>query len=409
VTQKVHFLNKSIGPPGSCTIRSCYAMKNITFITSFFDSPYHADRAPYNEQLFKVLSKVYDVNIVRPVAWTDLMRTRRRRGIDIKETWYRDRISYPIYLYPPKVFIQAYGILYFLSLIPTLLSRRKVPDLIYTTWAYPDAYGAMILAKYYRRPYIVRVHGSDINILARRSDLQNKILKVLQGSAKIISPSNDLKNKMVELGVPCDRIEVVYSGVDLDRFCPMDRQAAEAKLNLASKKRIIYVGNLKAAKGVFDFVGAVRILMDKGVHLEAMIIGKGEAEAALRSEIDHAGLSANVHIVGAVAHSMLPVWINAADCLCLPSYSEGVPNVLLEAMACRTNIVATNVGGIPEIVQYPEMCLVDPGNIKMLADKIEYAIRANQFVTIPSIVLEKYESLGEKITGIVENICRVQE
>jgi glycosyltransferase involved in cell wall biosynthesis len=378
-------------------------MKKITFITSFFDSPYHTDRAPYNEQLFKALSKSYDVNIVRPIAWTDIVSSSKC-GM-ATDSWYSDRISYPIYVYPPMILGKAYGVLYFLSLIPSMLRRNGVPDLIYTTWAYPDAYGAMLVARLFRRPYIVRVHGSDINVLAARRGVRQKIVRVLCGAVKIISPSNDLKNKMIKLGVPSDRIEVIYSGVDLDRFRPMDRLAAETQLSLLPKKRIIYVGNFKAAKGVFDFVGAMRILQQKGVQFEAMMIGKGEAEEDIRREIDHAGLTANVHIVGAVSHSMLPVWINAADCVCLPSYSEGVPNVLLEAMACGTNIVATKVGGIPEIVQHPEVCLVDPGDIREIAERIEHVIQADDFITTPSIPLEKYESLGKRIGDIIDDAC----
>ena len=379
-------------------------LKQLTLITSYFESPFYQDRAPYNEQLFLKLKDHYDINIIRPIPWTDILKVKYNniKLKNSKKLWNLIPIGYPVYFYIPKVGLVFNGLFYFLSIITAFVKQRRMPDFIYTTWAYPDGYAAMLLSAIIQRSYILRVHGSDINDLAHRDLIKNKVLKVLKSAAYIISPSEDLKVKMTNLGVNEEKIKVVYSGVDKEIFYKTDKILSENYLGLPNRKRILYIGNFKEAKGVIDIIKAVDILRNSNHDIQLCMIGKGSAETIMRSYIEEQGLQKKVVIIGVVEHKKLAPWINASNCVCLPSYAEGVPNVLLEAMGCETNIVATRVGGIPEIVSNPESVLVEPGDINALARKLETTLEYDKFVTLPAIELSSYDLIANRISNYIE-------
>lgn len=382
------------------------ARKKLTLITSFFESPYHRNRAPYNEQLFYELSKMHDVKIIRPVAWTDILKFKREKEIinPVNSQWKGVPIRFPVFLYLPKVGLRVNGFLYLSCiLIPFVLQFRR-PDVIYTTWAYPDAFAAMLLSRIIRCPYIVRVHGSDINDLATRPALRGKIKKVLSRASLVVSPSQDLKNKMVSLGVPEEKIAVVYSGVNESAFHPMSREACREQLGLDSRKKLTYIGNMKEAKGVVDLVRAAVMLRDSGRDFELMLIGKGDIKGLLREKIPNDENLDFIRLVGEINHDDLAMWINSSNCVCLPSYNEGVPNVLLETMSCGVNIVATRVGGIPEIVQNPSTCLVEPGDVPALVEKLAAMLEVDDFITEPAIELRNYAMVSREISSYIDNV-----
>ncbi len=379
---------------------------DITLLSSFFESPYHRNRAPYNEQLFLELATHYRIKIIRPVAWTDIARFKKQKSAknNIGKSWNGIPIQFPVYYFLPRIGLRVNGLLYFLSTLLPFIKQKQRPDIIYSTWAYPDAYAAMILAKLINRPYVVRVHGSDINDLAKRPVLKNKIKNVLTNAAFVISPSLDLKNKMVSLGVNEKNIHVVYSGVNNKLFRPMDRTECMRQLGLSTKKRILYIGNMKESKGVVDLVKAAQLLWTNRQDFELCLVGKGNVTSLLSKNIGSDFNGSFINTVGQINHCDLPVWINASDCVALPSHNEGVPNVLLEAMTCEKNIVATGVGGIPEIVQNPDRYLVEVADIESLAEKINTLLDTDLFVTRSSIPIMSYSEVSEIIISLLEDI-----
>ena len=381
--------------------------KSLTLISSFFESPYHKNRAPYNEQLFLELKHHFDIKIIRPIAWTDIRNSRVK--VSKKEyysgKWNDIPIWYPTYYFLPRIALSTNGMAYYKSIQKSVKNIGAIPDIFYTTWAYPDAYATMLLAKKFNRRYILRVHGSDINDLAFRASIAEKVNSVLQNAAAVISPSIALKKKMLKLGIAEDKIHVIYSGIDKLKFFFRDRKNCEEKLNLSKeRKRILYIGNFKVAKGVFDLLEAGNRLREEFEKFEILFIGKGEVIEKMRGFISEHQLENHVRIIGTIDHHKLNPWINSSDCVCLPSYAEGLPNVLLEALACKTNVIASNVGGIPEIIKNPSEYLVDSGDIDGLKKKLYGILSGRTKPTEAAISIKTYKDISDQITGIINRI-----
>jgi glycosyltransferase involved in cell wall biosynthesis len=181
----------------------------------------------------------------------------------------------------------------------------------------------------------------------------------------------------VQAGVPAERTSVIYDGVDTELFSPRDRTGARAQLNLPQEGRIIlFVGSLRPVKGPEHLVQAFAKLADSGTKdLRLVMVGTGPLEQALRARVRDLGLTDRVTFAGACLHREVSTWMAAADLLCLPSIDEGLPNVVLEALACARPVVASSVGGLAEVID--DDCLgtlVPPGDPDSLASALGEAL-----------------------------------
>jgi glycosyltransferase involved in cell wall biosynthesis len=183
---------------------------------------------------------------------------------------------------------------------------------------------------------------------------------------------------MIELGIPGDRISVIPTGVDLNKFYPVSKERARSKLGLPKNEKIILsVGYLTENKGFDLLIKALKMLSGE-FHKEALqlvIAGEGLARNDLEKLISSLGLGDVVRLVGGIPHQGLYLWYSAADLFCLVSKEEGWPNVLLEAMACGTPVVATPVGGIPEIISSNRIGLLTRRNEKDIAKAISIGLK----------------------------------
>jgi glycosyltransferase involved in cell wall biosynthesis len=147
------------------------------------------------------------------------------------------------------------------------------------------------------------------------------------------------------------KLWVVPNGVDLNKFRLMERQEAKRQLGLDDDKRyLLYVGRLVAVKGLDLLLDAFAQLVQNQRDVELVLVGDGAERYALAQRATTLGIRDKVHFVGAQPHERIVLWMNAGDVLCLPSRKEGFGAVLIESLACGTPVVATSVGGIPEIV-----------------------------------------------------------
>ncbi|MCA8926619.1 MAG: glycosyltransferase family 4 protein [Alphaproteobacteria bacterium] len=221
-------------------------------------------------------------------------------------------------------------------------------DVIDCHYLYPDGVAAARLGRELGKPVVVSCRGTDVNLIATLPGPAEQIRKVLPDIDRLITVSAALGERAKALGVPAERIAVLRNGVDDQVFQPVDGSAWRLRAGDAATV-IVSVGNLISAKG-HDLV--IRALTDlPGIHL--LIAGKGPEHGALAALAAELGLADRVHLVGTMPQEELKALYSAADALVLASEREGWPNVLLEAMACGTPVVATNVGGIPEIVTEP--------------------------------------------------------
>jgi glycosyltransferase involved in cell wall biosynthesis len=151
---------------------------------------------------------------------------------------------------------------------------------------------------------------------------------------------------------PNQLIDIVRNGIDRTRFRPRSRVDARRALGLPEGGPIVlYVGHLKRQKGALDLIRAFAHARDRLGDARLVMVGDGPDQAACRDLC--AELGVNASLVGAQPHDQIPEWLAASDLLALPSWAEGLPNVVLEALASGRRVVASSVGGIPDVVDRP--------------------------------------------------------
>lgn len=348
---------------------------NILALTSLYPHPGRELYAPYNRLQFAALGRRHEVSVVSPVAWPERVRWRGLFA-GTPDPLVRDglRVYHPTYYFPPRLLRSGYGHWYVASVrrVVRRVIREARPDAILTCWAHPDGWAAARLARAAGLPVLLKVIGSDLLVVTGDRRRRARVAESLRGVDGVVAVSRDLADHAVSLGAPTDRVHVVHEGTDLDLFRPGDRAEARSRLGLPAEGRVLlFVGNVLFSKGAGVLVEACRVLTERGAEFRCYLVGRGADETAVRQLVDRYGLGGRVILAGARPQADLPDWYRAADLVVLPSYSEGIPNVLREALACGRPFVATRVGGIPEITRPPAGRLVPPGDPTALADAVQ--------------------------------------
>ena len=221
-------------------------------------------------------------------------------------------------------------------------------DLIDAHYFYPDGVAAVLLGRALGKPVVITARGDDLDLISTYSVPRRWIQWAAARAAGLITVSNGLKRRLVELGTPADRIRTLRNGVDLLKFRPQDRSAARHALGF-NKPTILAVGNLVAKKRHVLAVEALRHLQE----VDLAIVGEGPERTRIEARARQLGVADRVRLLGRHAQERLPEIYTAADVLVHPSSREGWPNVLLESMACGTPAVAGNFRGVEDIITAP--------------------------------------------------------
>lgn len=221
-------------------------------------------------------------------------------------------------------------------------------DVIDASFFYPDGPVARYLARKLGIPYSVKARGADIHYWGRRPATRKAVLAAGRDAAGLLAVSEAMKRSMVALGMAEEKIRVHYTGVDLDAFAPQDRAAAKAHFGLAGPV-ILCVGALIPRKGQNLLIRALPQV--PGATL--ILAGQGPDYHRLEELARELGVAERVGLLGAVPHQTLPRLYNAADVMALPSASEGLANAWVEALACGTPILISDVGGARELLHDP--------------------------------------------------------
>lgn len=229
------------------------------------------------------------------------------------------------------------------------------PDIVIGYWVYPEGAGALWAARQLGVPAVIGALGTDIHM---RSGLNARMTRrTLQAADAVITVSQAMTRYTQETyGVDGGHITTIVNGFNTQIFYPRPREAARAAASLtADDKLILYVGRLIEAKGLRELLQAFTSLKtslpsEHQPRVRLALIGEGAMKQELQTLITANGLQDNVMLLGGRSPSEVAEWMSAADVMTLPSWSEGYPNVLVESLACGCPIVATSVGGIPEIV-----------------------------------------------------------
>ncbi|HJQ18557.1 MAG TPA: glycosyltransferase [Allosphingosinicella sp.] len=250
------------------------------------------------------------------------------------------------------------------ALLPLLREiRARFPfDVIDAEFFWPDGPAAMHLAAALGVPFSVKARGSDISHWGRQPAIRKQLLDAAAAAGGLLAVSQALKRSMVALGMREDRIRVHYTGVDLDRFRPRDRREAKAAMGIAGAL-IATVGALIPRKGQALALDALARLPDATLALA----GEGPDRKALEAQARALGLGARVRFLGAQTPEQVADLLAAADLMLLPSRSEGLANVWIEAMASGTPVVAPTIDGAEEAIT-PEAGILVPREAAALAE-----------------------------------------
>ena len=356
-------------------------MLRVLAITKIFPNAAEPLAAPFNRQQFAALREHCALSILATIPWFPgsgllarwstagkLARVPRRETIDGLD------VAHPRTLFVPKLAMATWGPLYAASIAPALARYRGKVDLVLGTWAYPDGFAAVIAAWMLGVPCVVKLHGSDINLIAKQPGPRRMTAWALPRAARVVAVSRALADEVVEMGVDRDRVAIVMNGVDGELFRPRDRAAARAELGLPAGPIAVYVGNLKPEKGVLDLGSAWQAVARATPDATLVVVGDGPLQSELASLTG--SLAERVRLIARQPLERVPAYMAAADVLVLPSHSEGTPNVVLEALASGRRVVATAVGGVPDLITSHSLgTLVPPRDPDALADALRIALR----------------------------------
>jgi len=291
-------------------------------------------------------------------------------------------VLHPRFLALPKLsWFSGFGYCVGVFRLLRQFKRKNEFCMVHAHFAYPDGVGVALAARALRLPYVITVHGSDINVYATQRPLCWQIRWALTGAEGVIAVSRDLETKVGRLTQGAvNRLKYIpCAGFDPAVFFPRSPMKYRAGLVESRDARIVvFVGQLVPIKGVDLLVEAWDRLCRRGGIGDAdrlVIIGDGKCRADLEHRVNAAGISARVRFLGAIPQDEVSRWLAAASLLCLPSHNEGTPNVVVEALASGIPVVATRVGGVPEIVlDGVNGLLLPPGDSGALADCVAAAL-----------------------------------
>ncbi|HVR63404.1 MAG TPA: glycosyltransferase family 4 protein [Polyangia bacterium] len=352
----------------------------VLIITKIFPNSEEPLSAPFNRQQFVALSRRCDVEVLATIPWFPAAGLFRRwstagrlQAVPAEETIDGVAVAHPRVFYIPRFGRSFQGAFYAASVLPAVLRRRGRFDVILGSWAYPDGVAALAVANLCGVPAVVKLHGSDIDVLSTWFGPRQNMRLFLPRADRVVAVSRALAEKVIALGVPRARVDVVANGVDRDLFSPRDRAAARAALGHGGDRRrwLLFVGRIEEAKGALDLCRAfARSAAAAEGSATLVMVGNGKAASACRDVTQ--ALGDRVLFAGEKPHDEVAQWMAACDTLILPSHHEGTPNVVLEALASGRRVIGTEVGGIPDVLASEELGqLVPPRDEAALAAAID--------------------------------------
>jgi teichuronic acid biosynthesis glycosyltransferase TuaC len=339
----------------------------VLAITKIFPNSLEPLSSPFNRQQFAALAELCDLTVIEAIPWFPLARLtgKPQRAAMLAELPRRETVAGIETVYMRQLYIPMIGTpvalpLYVASLAPYRALVRD-HDVVLGTWAYPDGCAATVVARALDKPVVVKVHGSDVNVVAKMPSARAVMKRVLPRVTAIASVSRALSDELVDgIGVAREKIRLVPNGVDTSLFFPRDRAAMRASLGLpADRPLILFVGRLEPQKGVEELLLAFEEVLASRPDAMLALVGAGPLKdrvAALQSKWRDGAL----HVPGPRPLAEIAEWMGASDLFTLPSWNEGTPNVVLEALASGRPAVGTRVGGIPDVLASPDAGILVP-------------------------------------------------
>ncbi len=315
--------------------------KNILFFSNLYPLPWEPTRGQFNLQQTSHMEEEANISYLIPVSvftWLKQVVLKRK---------YYDKKNYCLFpfFYIPKIGRSLHPLFMLLSMlisVKPLIWFAKHKNVL-ASWAYPEGVTAAILKRIFGFQLTIDCLGSDVNVHSLCPKRKKQLSVAFNQATTVATKSKALAEKVLEIS-PKANVKTIYNGVNFEKFSVAEKPSRKTL-------KLLFIGNLIKTKGVFELLVAAKKLADEKGDFELSIIGKGPEASDLASYIAENDLSASVKLIGAVPHEQLDQWFSKSHALILPSYREGVPNVIMEALATGTPVVATKVGGIPEVIK----------------------------------------------------------
>jgi len=346
--------------------------RRVLIVTSLFPSNLSPGHAPFNRRQFVALAKMADVEVVSVVPRR--LGDSMVRGLLKTETIESLPVVHKRYL-SVRGLPSLNAVLMVAGLLPGLARqvRERRYEVLLGSYAYPEGCAVVLLGRILKLPVVVKCHGSDLDRVTQHHLVRRQLQWLLPQARAVVTVSEHLAARARELGVRGDRVHVVYNGIDRQRFRPMSQSEARRRLSLPLDRDVVlFMGHLEEHKGVYDLIRAAAILQHQRPRATVVFVGAGPLRQAVQgAAADDARGRTAIRLSDPVPHDEVPFWMAAADVVCLPSWNEGMPNVIREAHACGRPVVATRVGGIPEAVHSAALgILVPPRQPEALAEAL---------------------------------------
>jgi glycosyltransferase involved in cell wall biosynthesis len=360
-------------------------VKRLLSIATLYPNPHQPRFGPFVARQMEALAARgdWDVTVVNPIGVPPVAAGRYRpllaaavTGTEHGVTVHRPRFTLlPAVGGPfnPRMIVRA------VLPLAQRLHALGAFDLVDAQFFYPDGPAAARIAAALGLPLSIKARGADISFWGHKAYALRKMKHAAAQAAGLLAVSEALAADMAALGLPRDKITVHYTGLDRSRFRPHDRARSRARLTrefgFAVPPRaplLATVGALIPRKGQQFAIRALARL--PAAHL--LLVGTGPDRTALEALAREAGLAGRVHFLGSLDHTLLPIVLSAADAMVLPSASEGLANVWVEALACGCPLVISEAGGARELVTGPAAGRIVARDADAIAEAVRELIDA---------------------------------
>jgi teichuronic acid biosynthesis glycosyltransferase TuaC len=391
---------------------------NIILLSNLFPNEMEPVRGMFNYQLARGLSNNCKLSVICPLPYFPKFRllSKMKRWYNFskvprKYLWEGIVVYSPKYIIFPKISEILHSVLLFYPIYQTLkyLKSKRCVDLVNAHYVYPDGVAAYWACRFLEIPVVLSALGSDINYYARQPIISKQILHALEQCSGITSVSRDLGNKIQKMGIKNNKIEVILNGVNMSLFQIRQKEESRNILSIEPYKNVmLYVGRLSEEKGLTTLIDAVSLLGKEGINnLIVIIVGDGPLRESLQNEVNNKGLKSCFRFLGFQNLDSISVWLGASDLLCLPSLSEGCPNVIMEALSAGRPVVASRVGGIPELVTDGiNGLLFNPGQTEQLSNAIKkaFSIQWDPVKLRVSIASRSWDKVAMEYHNVYEKV-----
>jgi len=335
----------------------------IALVTPMLPVPYDPTRGRYIHETARSLARLAQVRVfLQQLTYLSLPGLRPRSFLlgRVGADFRLDGIDLELSDYPavPVISRRLNGWVAAQRLAPRV--RRFAPDVVLAYWVYPDGNAALRVARSLGVPCVIGALGSDIHVQSGLNARQTRA--TIAGADALLTVSEAMRlTAIASFGARPERTHTIINGFNTGVFHPRESAPLRARFGLPADARVVvYVGRFVEAKGMRELVQAFARLASGDPRARLVLVGDGVMRAELEQLVRAAGVGERVVLPGGLPPEQVAEWICASDVLTLPSWSEGYPNVVVEAVACGRPVVATDVGGTREILNASNGVLIPP-------------------------------------------------